>query len=557
MKYRVKYITRRMKEKSALTSEEAYTLFKSWWLVMNIKKNDAFYADRINLRKLFDKLGVIYVKTHKSYFPKFNKKYRSMLTNLTYQTYEDHRLLVLPPLNLCKKTSISSITKLLKQDIDAKKIFGPFLPESLKPLYTIPLKNGSLKKILQSGKSYMRRKILSPKVHAFRIQIMCDPKLPSDCVILPVVFANYLQVFEFEEVHPNSYDFYDMSKFYTLRSDLSLLLKRDPVIHAASIMCPPKFAFSSHDVLYIPSQIMEVMHADIDGDAFILYVIRSSLAAVELKLFLSQQNNIALANGTTRLNCSSAHILYMYKRTLPTTHRYFGLFEFVRKYVRQSYIQNTDYMQSFEKLKKYHPDLSYKDIDPTAKILKQFFYMLCILHGDNEAYLVINELNFLVYELSIGVRNALYDPNLPMCYLFSKSLLCPNLRAVILSEAKGSIDHYLLMLERKMKADTYLEFKTQLAQPEQTTDSTDVCLDIEEFVKTITQMAVSSELVPRHGYEIYKNSNDWSNLQIIDGKMYYCDICMGSVEYFFSSPYIFSPVFIKYCLEYASADPCK
>lgn len=550
MYYKISYITRNQKKHCAITSEQAYKLYKSWWLVMNLKKNDAMYAERMRLRKLFEKLGVVFVLSHKSYFSKFNKKYRTTLSHLTAKTYDENRLLPLPPLSMCKKTSISAITKILKQDIDAKKYYGPHLPESLKPIYAIPLKNGSLKKILQSGKSYMRRKILSPKVHAFRIQIMCDPKLRSDCIILPRTFAKYLQVYEYKLVEPDKYKFYNSDDFIELHPDLALILKRDPVLHAASIMYGKYIAFSKHDVMFVSSQIMEVMHADIDGDAFILYLIRSALAVCELKLFLNQQENIALPNQTTRLNCCNSHILYMYKRSLPLNHRYYRLYEFVRQCVRDTYLSNAEYMKSFEKLQIIHPYLTTNDIDPSAKILKHFFYLLCLLHGDSEAYEMINELNVLIYELSIGKKNALHQKNLPMCYFFTQSLLCKNLMATVLSEAKGTIDHYLLMLERKYKVDQTYNFKQRDQSVIDKELDEKIVLKMDDFMKIIMQMAVSSELVPRHGYETYKNSNDWSSLQVIGGKMYYRGLCMGPVEYFFSSPFMFPPDFVRYCLEF-------
>lgn len=520
---------------------------------MNLKKNDAMYTERMRLRKLFEKLGVVFVLSHRSYFSKFNKKYRTTLSQLTSKIYDENRLLPLPPLSMCKKTSISAITKILKQDIDAKKYYGPHLPESLKPVYAIPLKNGSLKKILQSGKSYMRRKILSPKVHAFRIQIMCDPKLPPDCIVLPRTFAKYLQIHEYTVVFPEKYSLYTTEEFQTLRSDLALISKRDPVIHIASIMLGKKVAFSNFDVMFVPSHVMEVMHADIDGDAFILYIIRSALAVAELNQFLNSQQNVALPNQTTRLNCCNSHILYMYKRSLPQNHRFYNLYEFVRQCVRDTYLSNTEYMKSFDKLRAVHPHLTYADIDPSAKILKHFFYLICLLHGDSEAFDMINELNILIYELSIGKKNDLYQPDLPICYFYTRSLLCKNLLATVLSEAKGSIDHYLLMLERKYNVDQTYDFlhREQSVIDQELNEK--IVLKMDEFMKIITQMAISSELVPRHGYETYKNSNDWSSLQVINGKMYYRGLYMGPVEYFFASPFMFPPDFVRYCLEIDAA----
>lgn len=537
MNYQIKYINLEMLAKykyKLITTEECYNLLKLKWKTLN--NNQIKHKDLLEFQKHYKELGPVYVKTNKCYLLKINLK---RINNLSSEEYENNKCLVVPPLDDLTRESIGVLQTILLED--SKIVFGPNFPKCLKFIYNLKLKRGTLRKQLQSGKSYIRRFILTPKVQAMRAQIMQDAKLKPHQCICPIFFAKYFNIVDFKLVDPHSSEpYYDQNSFYILPTSLSIIAKRDPSLHIASANVITEIAFSQHDLLYIPGSIMKHKNADCDGDAFGLYTMHGDILKMENKLFLSTEYNILIPTLNSRLVLSEVHILYLYKRGFPVNHKFASAYNNIKKLIIKCYKENNIYMKTFHNLKIILPKCTLDDIEPTNVIFAYFILYIATCYGSEVCFQLFCEINTAVYELSIGLHNEWYRPNLPSIYMVSDKLTCTTIKSIFFSGAKGTLEQYYFMLKKKKNLDNSFFFSKCL--------KLNGLLNFKEIYETLTQMSNSSDEVPKLGYQAYKSANEWNPLQIINNQILYNNKSIGEVSSFFQHLQFFPPEIIHQIL---------
>lgn len=564
MKYSIKLITLDQLPHTELflTSMEADEFITKWWGTLNKHKNDSDSAAN-SITKTYHEIGQLYIKSNYAYV---NRKSNAFIGKMTRDEWEKHRIIILPPPSHFTRDSVNHLSSLIKNDIKFHKFYSDDyinrvfdtndfqmkkdLILDLDKLKNIQFKNGSIKKKLQSGRSLIRRVILSPKSTGLRFQIVSHTSLHPTQVILPVTFRDYLRINPKTLIDPVNSTFHEIQKsMIPIRSDMTLIMKRDPVINLGSIALITEVAFSENSILYIPTYIMNNMHADVDGDAMIIYVIHGIISNVESNQFINPKFNMLMPNNKLRLNFSQFHYLYMHNRSLPASHQYYNLYEIIKKKYCDECKADPVYMNQFLNLQKYIPDLDESFIEPTKKILEEFLYCIIQKYDNMAAYNFMIELNRAVVELSENHVNDYFDPKLLLHYGLDDTLSSKNLARICFSGACGTPQHLLTIIQRKMEIDNNLNLKSY-------TPSINYSMDFKKIVSIIQNMSKASDEVSKNGYNSYKNSIDWSTIDIVDGQLYwngfnesndppkYGRWSLGHIENFTLSPFNISPMIV-------------
>lgn len=543
MEYNIQYLDLSVINRSHLISvKDAISIYNCYWFTINKSLSSDSHVSVLKdeLKTLIQNMPPLYVKTNLAYFPKITKTF---LNSITPEIYNRNKLLILPPLNQCTQESIMKINQILRADDNTPNLDNTAPPMSLSSILVLPLKNGCLKKKLQSGKSVMRRTILTPKVPAYRIQIMGDVNLRGDQAILPRSFMKHLHIKTLKRIDPFNATSDDYkTAFIMLNDDTTLISKRDPVLSVGSIANVRYVAFSDRDLFFIPTCIMSLMNADVDGDALGVFPIEGKDNVVEVTLNLAAENNMIIPNNTTRLTFSQYTPMYLHNRPYPRTDDYYSkyakLYDFVYKDTMEAAKKDTVFVDGFRALQEYITDLGDEFFEPTLKIYQNLLLAICNVYGDSEGFNFINKLNQDIVNLSRGIRNCWYDPNLPIIYGLYDTLDSKTLARIVLSGAKGTPEHLLSLLKKKKNLDDNLSLSVSKNHCKNRIDYT-------ELLNVIKQMAISSMSVSKNGYNSYKNFVDWSGLQVYNNHLYYYDMDLGSIEYFFASPFLLNKTLVK------------
>ncbi|CAH2101426.1 unnamed protein product [Euphydryas editha] len=170
----------------------------------------------------------------------------------------------------------------------------------------------------ERGKSVIQRNILAPKVkRGLRAQILCDFHIDADVMVIPEAFAREFRIYSYKILNPTTlYSNVELTTIpdeylHRLPENLTVLIKRDPCIHPASISTISKVAVTDRDNLYVSPLTMGHKNADIDGDVYGIYIFESRYSAEEVRVFLNCKSNMSLTDESTRLCFSQMHIFYM------------------------------------------------------------------------------------------------------------------------------------------------------------------------------------------------------------------------------------------------------
>lgn len=560
MKYVIQYETLATVDKRLLlTPQKAFKIVKSWWHTLSSRPK--LQKKRLKLKHLFATCGCLYVKTNCCYLPKLTKK---ALNTLDCETYDLNKLLILPPPDIYTQETISKLCRILTNDMEASGR-GVERPLTFKMLSTIQLKNGTIKSKLQSGKSVMRRQNMSPKVQALRVQILCDPLLRANEAILPRNFLRHLRMKTNMRIDPFSHT----RKEYDLQFNEigGCVVKRDPVINPGSLFAFNRVAFSNYDCVFVPPHVMKNMNADVDGDAVVIYLIQGEQEAMEILANMMSMNTMMLANFETRLTCPQYFALFLHNRKfLRSGTAYCTLYNQIRK--TQILAQKSDalFMKTFKDCSETLTCLSVKMIEPTDKILNIFLSTLVLRYGDNAAFTFINSLNdYINYVTNTFLYSLTSDElakkTIVVCQrefsMFTNCSFYPSIlyaldtptfdshifARIVMSGAKGTLEHLHQLLSKKIAVDGHLRL-SKLSKIKAITNSCNASytcgIDYKLIEQNIDQMSRACAKVSENGYRSYKNSVDWGALQAVKGQLFYQTLSLGTLDYFFSTPLLYS-----------------
>lgn len=176
-------------------------------------------------------------------------------------------------------------------------------------------KGGTIKNILQSNKSFIHYLTTYPLRNTFRGYILLENTLLPSEIAIPWHFAKNIftgsafQRYFKKIVHPKFSHEFAISR----SANVSLLLKRDPVIHNGSIVNLTKMYLiedETIDAILISPYVLKALNADFDGDALTIYIIYGLESKVELE---SAFYSPILFHKKLRYHFSQSHIFFIFK----------------------------------------------------------------------------------------------------------------------------------------------------------------------------------------------------------------------------------------------------
>lgn len=412
----------------------------------------------------------------------------------------------------------------------------------LKNITNIPLRHGSAKAQIQGRSSNMRRNIISPKVLSIRGQILLNPTLHANEIIIP---ANTLRRFRIHlNIHKTeNYRLYDLSSvlpqptcFYDLAPDCRLVMKRDPVLDLSSLVLITRVAFADSDLIHISPTILKGQNADFDGDAENINDFNGRLACAELDLCLGTACKITNGFFTLKLQFTETHIYFMHQRSLPKEHQFYELYETVKRLCIHAWLRCSTTVQLINQLlleyDKYPPsecDVTLAEIvqmiEPTELILRTFCWQLYCKYGSFITDRFFHEINLKSIELYNGIKNDYYCAELDGSELMSANMkFNRTLLKTVFSLSKGTISHFLeFMNVYNAEAADLEDFPATAKQLQDKVDN------------ATSQIAIAVRQIPIIGHQSFKGLITYNALYVRDGALYYNDICLQKNvnDYFF------------------------
>lgn len=506
MEYRVVTLTRSHLEEIGVkmfTSREMYQILKRAWV------------DPTFVKVLGDCATPVFIATERAYFKQNYKKATvkilknktksigSIISAITPQEFYDLRVIILPPLShlLLTRKELRHLWQLCLKDFSTNGLedanIGPMGVDWF-DVNSLTMRKGTIKQYLQGGKSVVRQQIIIPKVRALRAQITCDFNVGPTDIILPRKFASEFKM----SPHP----LYDPQKepiWRELSPEMGIIVKRDPAIHQASISLINRIQFSDSDLLVVSPLTMVNKNADIDGDTYSIYPIYSRVARTEMETMINPQKNMYMRN-ISRLMFCQMHILHLHnnldKLPPPYASLAMSLQEEELGHIQKSQFHYNFYHKYFDKIMTIE-EFQFRCL-PTSKILKTLARQIYTRYGDAACFDFFSSANKLVIDLAKT-----------QTYYVGLNLLCVSLLSIAASGAKSSLESYGLLLDKLYNLDA-----SYILEPILNT----ISFDQEKYQNVINDMASSSRLVPKNGYNWYKMDLEWRNIQLGNfGNVYY------------------------------------
>lgn len=411
----------------------------------------------------------------------------------------------------------------------------------MRTVCSIPGRNDlSILSSLQGRDSEMRS-VIPKKVDAFRAQVILNPALLSNQIVLPVDWAHKLPSLVYYHrglcgvlcewclkfngcdpipefinqgikhdlrIAPDNEIFSKIpEKFIYKLTHATLLAKRDPVINMASVSMHTEVIFCRRKMISVAACHTENKAEDFDGDSEIIFPSVDVWATVEQTLNCDTRHNMLIYN-LPRITFTESLILYMHRRQFSdNAFRFARLYKWIRSRETYKWLSDTHNRNAVERIANMsNVDWNvYSYAEPTRLILTQTLVTIAMVFGAraaNDFYeFLLQKILQIANQLDVRPEdNPIYDPALPADYTMTNNLLNPVLMAICVSEARGCIESYDLFLHQLQSLDDTTEI----------TPNIKTMKDEKSFfnnVTSITQsMAKKSRLVRVNGHNFFKTT---------------------------------------------------
>lgn len=224
--------------------------------------------------------SLIFSSSSEQNSPKLERKDISSLSAFIYEN--NMKQILLPPFEYCSVTMLNH-AKYQNYEKNGKQI---------RDLVTD--KGGTVKDVLQSSHSFLHCLTTYPLKNTFRAYIALSPFLPPNAIGMPLHYVR--EIFSLSDI-----DMLPMSEkqylnvhffaYFDLPSNISLILKRDPAIHAGSILSIERIFITREqqiDSIFISGFSLKNLNADFDGDAVTVNIIRGVEAKTEISACMNR-----------------------------------------------------------------------------------------------------------------------------------------------------------------------------------------------------------------------------------------------------------------------------
>lgn len=409
----------------------------------------------------------------------------------------------------------------------------------IRNMCSIPLLNDKPGISFLQGRDSEIRNAIPKKVLAFRAQVVAQPCLQADQVMLPLKWAckfpslvychrgqcEYEKcafcrralltgqtVEEIISAQPShEIRVYDPSRLdssvpleyqYQLKN-AALIMKRDPVINLGSFSAHTTVIFTHGNLFRVCLELMERKGEDVDGDSEIGKQVIMSVSILEIILNASPEFNMLIYNQP-RITFTESIILYMHRRDFDNNaFKYAKIYKWIRRRETYNWLSNVHNRNALERLaQRTRTDWNiFEYAEPTRLILTKTLTAIAMILGSQEAFKFYNCIRKHVLDLSNSIadtNNPLYDSKLPADYTMTDDLLNPTLLAICASESRGCIESYDI-------------FTKQLYDLDGTTkigDNINTLTNESNFFSNVTNimqtMAKKSRLVRVNGHNFFK-----------------------------------------------------
>lgn len=389
--------------------------------------------------------------------------------------------------------------------------------------------HGTIKTQLQGRSSQMRRKIVSPKIIAIRLQIGLRFDLNADSIILPHNILEKIKIMlNLRNVRPFdlTLDTSQEDKLFTLPVNFSCIIKRDPVISKNSVVCIRKIGFADTDLMYISPYILHGQNADFDGDAEHVSLIFDTKSSIETKLLMLPNYNIYNSFLNLKLTFSETHVIFMHNNRVKVKEIFTQVSNIDPGYVDEIYNleicrwfsgqDNIDCLSRF--FKEYAcfidatEDQLISFVEPTLIILNQLARTIYLMCGNIACHDFFKLINAYVCEES---KN-----NLDKFILNTSGLFCNLLYRIAISGAKGTLHHYMQLLKLQQDSGAGNE-------PYFTNNGEKLYNAVNENMRDIGKTV---KQVPKLGHDSFKSLIEWNGIEFINDNIYYNDLFLAKLD---------------------------
>ncbi|AMB48637.1 LEF-9-like protein [Glossina pallidipes salivary gland hypertrophy virus] len=190
----------------------------------------------------------------------------------------------------------------------------------------------------------------------------------------------------------------------------------------------------------------------------------------------------------------------------------------------------------------------FESAEPTATILNKMLVILATIYSSSDAVDFYNFILKNVISLANGEKetNPLYDENLPSDYTMTNDLLNKNLIAVCMSESKGTIESYNMILDKYYKNEQSTMIQQEKKENENKEINIQIDSTIENILSNVTEtwqsMAKKSREVRTNGHNFFKSSIGYETLSFDNNHlMYNSQIIYENIDELFPLVFSLSP----------------
>lgn len=406
---------------------------------------------------------------------------------------------------------------------------------------SIPLLNDKPCIFFLQGRESEIRNAIAKKVYAFRAQVVGQPPLEANQVMVPLKWSAsfpHLVYDHFGQCSPNECRFchesiltrkpvpeivasqsnhkiriYDPSllndqvprKYHYRLHGSVLIMKRDPVINLASFSAHSVIIFTEGNLFRVCLELMERKAEDIDGDSEIAKYVDMNVSIVETELNVLPEYNMLIYNQP-RITFTESIILYMHRRDFADdAFEYARLYKWIRRREIYTWLTNVHNRNAIERIAaKGSVDWNvYEYAEPTRNILTKTLIAIALIRGSREAFEFYNFIKKNIMRLANQLdsppnKNPLYDPKLPCDYTMTNNLLNPTLMAICASESRGCVESFDLFLNQLYELDKTTQLTSNISK---LTNEASFFSNVTAITQT---MAKKSRLVRVNGHNFFK-----------------------------------------------------
>lgn len=422
--------------------------------------------------------------------------------------------------------------------------------QDFKDLINIPLRNGSVKSQIQGRRSHMRRKLISPKIKCHRGQISLRFELDHNQLILPTFFLIHFYKILGHGTQYGTKKLFDLSNsasqkecFYKLKNDYCLILKRDPVIDVNSVVFINEVAFAESELIYISPYILIDQNADFDGDAENFCIFSNKLSIIESTLRLSADCQFSLPYQILKSQVTETHIMFMHKKQWHESFKFKHIYDKIRHVCTLNWFADSENIFGLQTFIEKYPHWRQKIlklIEPTNIILQLFVLYLYVNYGSLTASNFLRDLSTKIVEISNGKQNDWF-PELPEILVdYDEKFINTCFLKTVLSGAKGSLQHYLNLLENLEAYDSNTLDNKQTMKNYIVDDSLDMAL-----TDNLKALANNVLKIPQNGHDSFKSAIEFFGFSLHNNKIYYKkNIAVNSIQKFNNHTHMFPPLFL-------------